>query len=119
ESPTNSSGRVSIAIAGEGEPYPTAPFPTGEWVLVAATLDRQGRQRLFINGELKAEVQRPADGVPTPCDRDFYLGANFGVEAFFRGRLDEVRLYNRALTPEEIAATAAQSSSPVSPSGPT
>lgn len=111
--------RFLVAIAGEGEPYPTAPFPTGEWVLVAATLDRQGRQRLFINGELKAEVQRPADGVPTPCDRDFYLGANFGVEAFFRGRLDEVRLYNRALTPEEIAATAAQSSSPVSPSGPT
>jgi len=80
-------------------------LPLNRWVHLAATAD--GRNiRLYMDGEEIATMKRP--GPVKPTDAPLVLG-NFAVNhrAFFRGKLDEVRIWDRALSPEEIRALAA------------
>ena len=70
--------------------------------MVTATVDGDGRRRLTVDHEVVAEERTAGRPQLTPCDRDLYLGANGGVSEFFHGRLNEVRLYSRALSLDEI-----------------
>lgn len=76
------------------------PLPVGEWVHLAATFDGQ-TMRLYMNGEECGTMPRPAPIKPNT----FHLClGNYEIAhpAHFNGLLDEVRLYSRALTPEEV-----------------
>ena len=76
------------------------PLPEGEWVRLAATFD--GRvMRLYVNGKERASMERP--GPINANDFHLCLG-NFevGHAAHFIGLLDEVKIYNRALTADEV-----------------
>lgn len=78
------------------------PLPLGKWVHLAGTFD--GRMmRLYVDGKEVATMERP--GSIRPNDFRLHLG-NYaeGHQAFFRGLLDEVRIYRRALSATEIAA---------------
>ena len=81
-----------------------APLPTGRWVHLAGTFDGT-TMRLYMDGQEVGSMERP--GKIGHNDRHIILG-NYEVDhaAHFTGILDEVRLYNRALSPEEIAAHA-------------
>ena len=76
------------------------PLPTGQWVHLAGTFDGK-TQRIYVNGEEKAVMERL--GPPKPNEFKLVLG-NFDENhaAHFHGLLDEVKLYNRALSPEEV-----------------
>jgi hypothetical protein len=75
-----------------------------EWHHVAAV--RQGLQKwLYIDGQKEA-LSDICDYVE-PCDHDVYIGArangdNSGPESFFNGMIDEMRIYNTALSYEQI-----------------
>jgi hypothetical protein len=59
--------------------------------------------RLYVNGEQVAQMDRP--GPLIPSDTILCLG-NYSPghgSAFFQGVMDEVYLYDRALSAEEIA----------------
>ncbi|MFZ2639789.1 MAG: LamG-like jellyroll fold domain-containing protein, partial [Verrucomicrobiia bacterium] len=75
-------------------------LPVGEWVHLAGTFDGQ-TMRLYMNGEECGSMPRPAPIKPNACH--LCLG-NYEIAhpAHFSGLLDEVRLYARALTPEEV-----------------
>ena len=76
------------------------PLPGGEWVRLAGTFD--GRvMRLYVNGEERASMER--SGPINANDFHLCLG-NFevGHAAHFVGLLDEVKIYNRALTVDEV-----------------
>ena len=77
--------------------------PVGEWVHVIATHDNRV-MRLYLNGRLVGSLDRP--GALVSSGNRLCLGAySPGDPAHaFQGVLDEVRLYDRALTPEEVAA---------------
>ncbi|MCX6899891.1 MAG: glycoside hydrolase family 99-like domain-containing protein [Verrucomicrobia bacterium] len=76
------------------------PLPTGQWVHLAGTFDGQ-TMRLYMNGEECGTMPRPAPIKPNTCH--LCLG-NYEIAhpAHFNGLLDEVRLYARVLTPEEL-----------------
>ncbi|MCX6908444.1 MAG: LamG domain-containing protein, partial [Verrucomicrobia bacterium] len=76
------------------------PLPTGQWVHLAGTFDGQ-TMRLCMNGEECGTMSRPTPIKPNACH--LCLG-NYEVAhpAHFNGLLDEVRLYSRALSPEEL-----------------
>ena len=80
-------------------------LPTGRWVHLAATFDGT-IMRLYMDGRQVGILERP--GKIGRNDRNIIIG-NYDVdhEAYFVGTLDEVRLYDRALSPDEIAAHAA------------
>lgn len=88
-----------------------APLPLGRWVYLAATFD--GRTiRLYLDGVEAALLDRP--GTVKRSHFDLVLGGFApGGRAHFQGQLDEVRLFSRALTAEEIRASCDAIAKPV------
>lgn len=75
-------------------------LPLGRWAHLAGTFDGQAI-RIYVDGEEQGVMPRPE--AVNPTDAPLCLGS-FAVdhEAHFVGRLDEVRLFDRALAPAEI-----------------
>jgi len=75
-------------------------LPTGRWVHLAGTFDGT-MMRIYVDGEEHGTMERP--GPVAPNDFHLCLGT-YEVDhpAFFTGLLDEVRLYGRALSAEEV-----------------
>jgi hypothetical protein len=77
-----------------------ADLPTGRWVHLAGTFDGT-TMRLYVDGVECGTMARP--GPLKPNAFPLCLGSyEAGHEAHFTGLLDEVRLYDRALSAAEI-----------------
>jgi len=83
--------------------YATAPysFCLNQWYMVTAVLD--GTTAFFyVNGTLVGTqafvTSITSDGLPLEIGRD-----SPGLVEFFNGKLDDIRIYNRALSPCEVA----------------
>jgi len=71
------------------------------WYYVAGTYD--GSQlRLYVNGTLRASVA--ASGAMADNGLNVNIGSLTNGGGYFKGLLDEVRLYGRALTAQEVLA---------------
>ena len=84
---------------------PTA-VTTKQWTHLAGTYDGTVA-RLFLNGSMVASAT--VSGTFAKDTTPFLLGANGngdGVSERFPGRIDEILLYNRALTSSEVAKLA-------------
>jgi len=77
--------------------------PLHEWIFFASVRDdNSGRNALYINGEEVGEGVWPDD---SPCldDTDLRIGHKFEPNSVcFNGAIDDVRIYNRALSEAEI-----------------
>ena len=71
----------------------------GEWHFLAGTWDGDDIL-LYIDGELAAEM--PCKGKLSPNDESLYIGARGASQRFLTGALDEIKMYNYALTKEEL-----------------
>lgn len=75
----------------------------GNWHHLAVV--RQGtRFVLFVDGEPGKETDIPAGALTD--DNPLYVGAGEGKRDFFTGLVDDIRLYGKALGPEETRALA-------------
>jgi chitodextrinase len=90
-------GRVRFMSDG-GNLYSNTPVNTGEWKHVAVTL-LGTTATLFIDG--KFESSGTVD-VPSANTVDQVIGASFAPYYFFEGIIDDVAIYNRALSESEI-----------------
>jgi hypothetical protein len=71
------------------------------WKHVAAV--RAGNQlRLFVDGKLAAAAETDAKELDVSSDAPLLIG--FGPQSHFRGKIQEMRLYNRLLDEEEVQA---------------
>jgi Concanavalin A-like lectin/glucanases superfamily len=104
-------GSSSNVPSGGTEPTPgkrseaTAedPLPVDVWSHVALTYD--GSQvRLYVDGELVDYSSVPA-GPPPVTEGELQIGAATEHDDDFAGRLDEVKIYNRALNAAEIVSS--------------
>jgi len=78
------------------------PLPLGRWVHAAATADSK-TMRIYMDGREVAETARSVP-VGAPLGRPLTLGNyEYQHRAHVQGLLDEVRLYDRVLTPARIA----------------
>ena len=80
------------------------------WFFIAATYHRDGRQRLYINGELRAEATDRVSDHITSTTAPLYIGHRRG---YWDGLIDEVIILNRELSPEEIWEAYSKGSYPV------
>jgi hypothetical protein len=81
---------------------------TGVWVHLAATVDTStNRISLYLNGAFADQETRPSDIVAG--DSTLYFGRWNMDGRLLDGDLDDVAIWARALTPEEISALAMQS----------
>jgi hypothetical protein len=85
-----------------------------EWIHMAGTYDAEtGVMRLYVNGEMIGEITRPGElrldqqteerPVVIGCEINFE-----GVAGAFDGYVDEVRLYSKALSTDEISNLATE-----------
>jgi hypothetical protein len=80
---------------------------SGGWVHLAATVDvSSDRITLYRNGTVADQETRPSDIVPG--DATLYFGRWNLDGRFLHGDLDDIAIWQRALTPEEVTALTTQ-----------
>ncbi|HEX7958118.1 MAG TPA: LamG-like jellyroll fold domain-containing protein, partial [Pyrinomonadaceae bacterium] len=83
-----------------------AVAPLNQWTHVAVTYD-QGVVKTYVNGVLAhTYAGAGAIGDVDASLNDFRVGGRQAISQNFAGRLDEVRVYNRALSASEVGAAA-------------
>ena len=87
------------SVSGPQTVFGTAPLPSNTWTHLAAAYDGSVL-RLFVNGSQVNSVT--VSGGPMRYDPLPLRIAASQYGEFFPGRIDEVRIYNRALTQSEI-----------------
>ena len=104
-------GRVGFAVSFNNPlstaAYSSTTLATGNWYYLTGTFDGTDI-KIYVNGHLEAAVNSP--GVITTNSYPFYIGrANvFGDMNYFSGGIDDVRLYDRALSIDEIRSMYAE-----------
>ena len=112
----NSGQRASTNLwlgSGEVEARSAASLPTNAWTHLAATYDG-AVIRLYVNGALSGSAT--ATGSMPASTGAFRIGGNTVWDEYFGGLIDDLRLYNRALSAAEIQTDMA---APVGPPPPT
>lgn len=87
-----------------GYEYSGDHFEPGSWYHVAVTIDASGDGVLWVNGAEQATFNttiRPEHGARFSIGQEWDVS---GESQFFKGMIDEVRVWNRARTQEEITA---------------
>ncbi|MEX0728351.1 MAG: neutral/alkaline non-lysosomal ceramidase N-terminal domain-containing protein [Planctomycetaceae bacterium] len=87
----------STAVAGKTE------IPRWEWQHVVFVRN-EGRIQVYLNGELEIDTEAPAI-FPDGFDR-FFLGGRSDNDSNWEGRLDEIAVFDRSLSAEEVAKLA-------------
>ncbi len=115
-------GSVAMSVKAGGQLVKAESKPqlaTKRWYHVAGTYDKSsGAVRVFIDGRLCNEQAAPEDGVarsesPIQIGKGAPMGQSDPVRFSdphgfsFDGLFDEVRIYNVAMTPEQVAASCA------------
>jgi hypothetical protein len=88
------------AFCGSGEVLGFQPITNGQWVFLAAVYNQKdSTATLYVNDA----VFKTKGWCETGHDTT-YIGMNPSFGEFFAGMIDEVRIYDRALTKEEITS---------------
>jgi hypothetical protein len=104
EGTSPSSGRPAAgARSGSGwvDAYGPSALPVNTWTHLAATYDGSF-VRLYVNGVQVASAARTGDLATSTLP--LFIGGNTYYGYYFAGLIDDVRVYNRALTPAQIQA---------------
>jgi hypothetical protein len=102
--PEDNSGKMRFAIknGGDEQIVETNALATGTWTHIAVTIGASGAS-IYINGVLVAE-----SSAVTISPLDFkpilnYIGRSQYPDPLFKGNIDDFRVYNYALSANEIA----------------
>jgi hypothetical protein len=82
-------------------------IPINQWIFVVATYDGTSA-KIYINGVL--DVSKTASGNVNDSTADLYIGYNMSGRTYnyevyesFNGKIDDIYIYNQALSAQEIA----------------
>lgn len=91
--------QVVFTLYALWDSYSTGTVPLNQWSYVAATYDMQN-VKIYINGALDSTIAHtnPIGVGTSPVD----IGRSIGGYSYFNGTIDEVKVWNRALTASEI-----------------
>lgn len=96
-------GRISFLFSAGKKPVveSSTDYPLKEWFHFTCTAKTREKIRIYKNTELSAESEDVVTDINAKA-ADFYLAADRGVENFFKGRVDELKIYNRILDLSDI-----------------
>ncbi|AQT68937.1 Sucrose-6-phosphate hydrolase [Anaerohalosphaera lusitana] len=108
-------GRWNFSLSVDGNWYScwaTMELPTYKWNHIAATFHKDQGIKLYLDGNLVGSAATPAGRPITPdAGNDLMIGRDIHTDwsgpyahGAINGILDELRIYNRTLTPQQIRA---------------
>lgn len=105
------SNQLQVATSGGNCSNADLQFESGKWYHVAVTFDR-GAIKVYVNGaeKLSASVSKTSVSLGAKHtneedgSRCFWVGYSYSSDRYFDGVVSEARIWNRALTAEEIQA---------------
>ena len=99
-------GTTDTLIASSGA------LSTGQWYFASATYDAGSSQmKLFLNGvEVGSKTHSTGGAVSTDPTKAVVIGANPNGMGYFDGRIDEVAVYDKAITQSQLQLLFAASS---------
>ena len=87
----------------------TSNLNDGQWHHVALSVDRAtATASLYLDGRVEARLANPALAVNLDNANPLKLGVDRSGSRFFKGRIDEMRLWNRVRSKDEIRAAVSQ-----------
>ena len=102
---TDESGRLTLDSQLSGPSWATDRVPTvGDWHHVALTVSAQNEVSLWLDGGLVGKRSYSTPIFPTTGGSIVFGSAPIPVQGTFYGSLDDLRVYNRQLSDEELAA---------------
>ena len=112
----NSARQVTFDLQGTSTSYTitsSAALPTGEWHHVAATVNASKVMTIYIDGVAVASGTHTITAwAPTDSNKPLVIGSmyNYSTGSYsaysFKGRLDNVRVYDQTLTLDEVKTLA-------------
>jgi alpha-glucosidase/alpha-D-xyloside xylohydrolase len=87
-----------------GVPLEPDTLLDGKWHLVCATYDGEA-MKFYADGQ-EVGATKASGTIDTRGEAPAYIGSHKGMNEFFKGGVDDVRLYSRALTSDEIKTMA-------------
>ena len=90
---------AGVNIGGYRETFGSSNLPLNAWSHLAATYDGT-TLRMFVNGTQVSSLA--LSGAVPASTQPLRIGGNAQWGEFFQGRIDEIRIYSRALSPTEI-----------------
>ncbi|MFH1431724.1 MAG: DUF2341 domain-containing protein, partial [archaeon] len=78
--------------------------PADEWIHLAGVYEPSGYIRLYVDGSIAKENTTSVPSSQCENGLNWFIGAREGNQGFSNGTIDEVRIYNRTLSPDEIRA---------------
>ncbi len=106
----NPGGGIDVYVDTDGgnntQTFHTGTIETGDWYFVAVTFDN-GTVKVYINGNLIVQSASfsgsSIDGAPgAPVS----IGGTLHTDVYFNGKIDEVRIFNRAVPEDQIGGLA-------------
>ena len=93
--------RMLVQHEPDAYTHAKAPLPEpGEWTHYAGTYDGEVRSSAYMNGELTETT--PAEGRIAASDERLVIGALGPGDRVLDGEIEDVRIYDRALTADEV-----------------
>ena len=93
----------SDPISNSDMVYSMEDIQTNKWYHIACVFDK-GVEKVYLNGRLRHAITRDFQTAKQCTDASVILGAwNQGNPLYYSGKMDEFRMYNRALNDTEIA----------------
>jgi len=100
-------GQAHFSLGTPGklaEVYSVKPIPSESWTFLTAVYDT-GTLKMYVNGTLDRTATTTYVPGPSRGPLRIAMGGGGGAH-YFAGAIDDVRVYNRALTADEIAKLA-------------
>jgi hypothetical protein len=83
------------------EPHSGIALNDSLWHFVVGTASTQAAViRFYLDGEMTMEL--PFEGPITPNEGDLFIGRHYLLGRYFSGVIDEVKVYDGALTSDEV-----------------
>lgn len=104
--PSQNHAGFAMQFTGHGEVragYPWQPEWSNAWLCLAGVYDASKRRvRLYVNGACLADVEAPANAPRITLGLPLGVGALSNGGYPFQGKLQEVAIYNRAVSEREL-----------------
>ncbi len=107
---TGSKCRAAITNVGYWQEYSVTADPVnrGSWASVAVVMDNHN-MKMYINGEIASETTSEvlASGLGD-TNQNYLAKSQYSGDSYFKGYIDDFKIYGEALTGDEIAQISAE-----------